>query len=410
MKWLPKVLIALVALLELCLFSRGVTEQVWRVRLAVSQGLGFKDPACTTGYCDYMMFWLAGHFVRLGQAGLVYQQAAYAAAAAQLFPYPAASFWPFLYPPMAFLPVVMISAMPLAAGYYLFSAVTLAACCAGLRRAGVPWWGVALGVVSPEAMWCVYLGQWGFLCGTVLLLGCALLERRPGLGGALLALLCMKPHYALLVPVIVLARGRYRAVLTGMMTCALLVSAGYWLGGSAGWASYWGAGRESAAAVLAEPAQGGPQTMWLSVFWMVRSLGAAAPLAYAVQAGVSAAAGLAAWRLWRPGGTADVRRLALTMCLALLATPYGHMDDLAAYAALLPAFWVRGQAWRNAALAVLWLAPAYAMHIAALTGVLITPLFISAAALLMWQIPGSPVENTTKSTPLSGTPHRPQAV
>ncbi len=112
---------------------------------------------------------------------------------------------------------------------------------------------------------------------------------------------------------------------------------------------------------------------------MLRSLRYTVAGAYAGQAVVSAACAILSWRLWR----ADSKnRLAATVMLTLLASPYGFTGDMAMYCAVLPLLAGRGTAWRNAALACLWVAPACVPMAVAHLGVLPTPLLLSAALAL----------------------------
>ncbi len=69
------------------LFGLGVVDQGRRLALVLHQGLGFADPACTTGYCDYGMFWVAGFLLRHGGGGALYVPMRYAAEAASVLPY-----------------------------------------------------------------------------------------------------------------------------------------------------------------------------------------------------------------------------------------------------------------------------------------------------------------------------------
>ncbi len=362
------------------LFGRGLYDQGLRlVLLLLRQGLGFADPACTTGYCDFSMFWLAGFLVSHGQSGVLYDHAAYVAAAANILPY-RSGYWPFVYPPTVLPAAWLFSLISLPAGYYLFSADSLAASVWLLRLAGRPAWGIALGLISPAAMWNLYLGQWGLLCGALLLAGLAMLKHRPMLAGVLLGCLAVKPQYALLVPVIVLAGRAWRAVPAGLLTVCTLACLSLLAGGGATWAGWFGPGRAALHALLTAPF-GAYQVMGISVLWMLRSLHAPLALAWAGQGLVSCCAGLAGWRLWR-GKTTDPRRLACTVFLALLASPYGFTDDLAIYSVLLPGLARAHAPWRNATLAGLWLAPVFILKFVALTGMLPTPLLLVLAILL----------------------------
>jgi hypothetical protein len=381
-------LLAGAAALGVLLAGLNLWDQWRRLARYRHHGLGFADPACTTGYCDHAMFWLAGVLARHGQAALLYHPQAYAAAAARLLPYPT-GWWPFVYPPPALLLASIISALPLVAGYYVVALLLTLASLFLLRGAGIPRWCIALGLLSPAALWNLYLGQFGLLCGALLLYGLTWLERQPVRAGVLLALLSLKPQYALLAPVFVLAGRHWRTLLAGCGGLLALVLLSLAYSGVPVWAAYLGPGRAAMAALLNQNF-GGFQHMGISVFWMLRSLHAPLGLADAGQGAMSAAAALICTRLWsRP--TADApRRRTLTILLTLLASPYGFTDDLAIYTVLLPTLARRRTPWRNAALAWLWVAPALMPRCAAALGFLPTPLLLMAAAALAWQSAGWP--------------------
>lgn len=360
------------------LFLLGLWAQGVRLSLLLRHGLGFADPFCTTGYCDYGMFWLAGTFAQHGQAALLYDHACYAALAAQLLPYKT-GWWPFVYPPTILLPAWVISTLPLAAGYYLVSAALLLASISLLRRAGLPLWCVGVGLISFPAMWNLYLGQFGLLCGALLVFGLSRLRAQPALGGGVLSLLAIKPQYALLVPVAVLAAKQWRAVAAGAAGGLALLGLSWALGGDAMFTAYFGPGRAAMSALLTQPPSAqGYQAMGSSVFWLLRGLHLGVAAAYAGQGLISAACALLVWRRWRQGETP----LAVTAFCTLLTSPYGFTDDLAIYAVLLPTLARRETPWRNAALAWLWVLPAFTPKLFAQTGLLITPLLLLAALAL----------------------------
>ncbi len=381
-------LLAAAAALGVTLAGLNFWDQWRRLALYRHHGLGFADPACTTGYCDHAMFWVAGFLARQGQAALLYHPQAYAAAAARILPYKT-GWWPFVYPPPALLLASIISDLPLVSGYYLFALLPTLASLRLLRRAGIPRWCIALGLLSPPALWNLYLGQFGLLCGALLLCGLAQLERQPVRAGVLLTLLSLKPQYALLAPVFVLAGRHWRTLLAGCGGLLALVLLSLAYSGAPVWAAYLGPGRAAMAALLNQNF-GGFQRMGISVFWMLRSLHAPLGMAYAGQGAISAAAALICARLWSRPTPDAARRRTLTIFLTLLASPYGFTDDLAIYAVLLPTLARRRTPWRNAALAWLWVAPALMPRCAATLGFLPTPLLLMAATALAWRSAGLP--------------------
>jgi hypothetical protein len=360
------------------LFALGVKAQVLRLVMYARHGLGFADPYCTTGYCDYGMFWLGGVLARHGEAGLLYDHTRYAALAAQILPYKT-GWWPFVYPPTVLVPAWGVSVLPLVPGYYLFAALMLVLTIVLLRAARLNRWCIAACVLSFPALWTVYLGQFGLLCGTLLIYGFSHLETKPVRAGAALGLLAVKPQYAVLVPVVVLAARQWRAMAAGSAVLGVMLALSWGIGGTACWLAYLGPGRVAMRGLLEQAFPANYEAMGSSVFWMLRSLHFAVGGAYLGQGVVSLGCAVLSWRLWQANAK---NRLPATVFLTLLASPYGFTGDMAMYCAVLPMLAARGAEWRNAQLAWLWVAPAFVPAFVARSGVLPTPLLLVAALWL----------------------------
>jgi hypothetical protein len=204
----------------------------------------------------------------------------------------------------------------------------------------------------------------------------------------MLALLAVKPQYALLVPVAVVAGRYWRAMAAGVAGAALLVGASLLCGGAAIWARYAGPGRAAMAALMIQGPGAGSRNMGTCVFWTVRDFGAGLAVALAAQLLVTGLAGFAVWRLWRQPAGEPGRRLVLSVLLTLLAMPYGFTDDLAIYGVMLPLLARRGRPWRNAGLAWAWVAPAFVPRFVEVFGFLPTPLLLMAVLGLAWRSDG----------------------
>jgi hypothetical protein len=264
--------------------------------------------------------------------------------------------------------------LPLAGGYYGFCALAAGLSVWLLLRVRVPRWCILAGLVSPLAMWNLYIGQLGMLCGAILFAGLAALPSRPVRAGILLALLCIKPQFAVLVPVVVLASRNWRAACAGAAALALILLVSLGCFGTASWLAYLGAGRGATATLLADC----NLNCGVTVFWTLRSLNVPLTLAYAGQAASTAFALLACCRLWSRPAADALSRVITTVFLTFLAAPYALDADLSVFCVLLPMLFRWNAPWRNAALAWIVLLPAVMPQIDAKIGFLPTPLLILA--------------------------------
>jgi len=405
MAWYGHAATAAALALGALVFLGSLYFEAQRVFLYLHHGLAFRDAGCSTAYCDYTMFWLAGDLLRHGQAAVLYDHARYTTAAAHILPIKD-GYLPFVYPPTVLAPWAPLSLLPLVPGFYLYSVCVLCISALLLRRAGIPRWCIALGLASPAAMWDLYIGQLGLLCGSLLVYGLSRLPAAPKRMGLLLSLLCIKPQYALLVPVVVLARRRWAAVLTGSAGLALMLAVSWVWAGPDVWRAYLSSGRAGMRALLELPFQYGYQYYGSSVFWMLRSLRFDLGFSYAGQALSSVLAVAAVWRVWRRPDMPMMRRLTMTVMLIPFASPYGFTDDLSVWSVMLGTLARKDTPWRNAALAWLWVAPAYTPRLVATFGFLPTPLLLVTALAIatVWQNKHYPAEKIPAPTPQAETP------
>ena len=208
-------------------------------------------------------------------------------------------------------------------------------------------------------------GHNGFL--TAALIGFALtwLDRRPVVAGILFGLLAYKPQFGLLIPLVLLATGRWRTLFAAAATVMALTLAVTLVFGVETWRAFFA----SAPFTRAVLEQGGPGWHLIqSVFSFVRMWGGPIPLAYAAQGALTL--GLAAALVWLWRSQADFALKAAALCLAtLLATPYSMDYDMMALAPAIAFLSVHGlrrgfAPWEISALAALWIVPLIARSIA----------------------------------------------
>lgn len=329
------------------------------------------------GY-DFITFWSASKLALEGEPVAAYDLRRIVAVQHEAVP-GIRTHHPWHYPPTFLLLVLPLALLPYAASFFAFVGLSLAAYASVIRRI-LPQPGVqALLFAFPGVMLSAFHGQNAFL--TTALMGAALwnLHSRPWLAGALFALLTIKPHLGLLIPIALVCGAHWRALLS-----ACLCTLGF-LGLSLGVL-----GTGTLAAFLGRLPQVGhwvannqlPQEKMPTMFAGALRLGADPALAYALQAAMAAFAMAGVIWLWR--GTADRALKNAGLCAAsLMVSPYLFDYDLAWLA--LPIAWFAAYAlqrgWhvgeRNL-LALTWLAPLLVVPLAQAMRFGPTPLLIAA--------------------------------
>jgi len=364
---------------------------------------------------DFSAVYAAGALALDGEPAAVFDIAAHFAREKAIFG-SGAEYYGWLYPPFLLLIAAALAMLPYGAALLVWQLSTLALYLWVVRAILLhaapdgdartprldPLW-LLLAVAFPAVFVNIGHGNNGFL--TAALLGGALLtlERRPLVAGVLFGLLAYKPQFALMIPLALLATGRWRTIAAAGITVVALVLVSALVFGVETWSAFLAATRFTRAVILE---QGGPGWHKIqSVFSWVRMWGGTIPLAYAAQATVTLALAAALVWLWRSPAAFAYKAAAL--CLAtLLAPPYSLDYDtvvLAPAIAFVAADRMRqGFApWEKTALAALWLMPAISRNITQLTliplGVIV---LLAAFAFVLWRAS----EDTGVPASVSGNP------
>ncbi|MGD1054281.1 MAG: glycosyltransferase family 87 protein [Candidatus Dormibacteria bacterium] len=135
---------------------------------------------------------------------------------------------PFQNPPVAALVLTPLAELPRTLGFALFIVISMLAIGLGawllVTRLGCPPWATILAALALPTAWITAEGQWDALLFLALVAAIVLLERHPVLAGLLLSVLAIKVQTVWLVPVVLVALGRWR-VLLGMGIGAALFAA-----------------------------------------------------------------------------------------------------------------------------------------------------------------------------------------
>ncbi len=345
----------------------GLSVAVFAGWIAVSDGLLDRNgqPIGT----DFSNVYAAGTLTWQGRSAEAYSPPLQHAAEKAVFGGREVPFYGWHYPPFFLAIAVLVAAVPYVLGLAIWLIASFAAYLAAIR-AILPrpetW---LLAAAFPAVFVNVGHGQNAFL--TTALLGGALhwLDRRPALAGVLIGLLAYKPQFGVLIPIALLAGGRWRTIGAAAITVAVLIAVSFVTLGGGIWHAFTDSMNFTQVVVLEQGGTGWQKIQ--SIFSAVRAWGASVPVAYAVQASLLASlAASLAW-LWRSDAAFELKAAALAVG-SLLATPYVLDYDLVVLAVAI-AFLARhglDRGFRDfeiTLLAAAWIVPLLSRSIAGVT-------------------------------------------
>lgn len=311
------------------------------------------DKPCTT---DFVSFYAAGTLADAGTPALAYDQAVHLATE-EAITAPGIQYQFFFYPPVYLLLCAVLARLPYLVAFVAFAAASLAAYLLVARRILGDTSGAALLALLafPAVFWNIGLGQNAFLSAALFGGATLLVDRRPVLAGILFGALCYKPHFGLLIPLALIAAGRWRTVAAAGATVTALVLASIALYGVDTWRDY-------IAASAAAPAMYGSGRIlfagFVSPFGAVRLVGGGVHLAYAIQAAAALIAAALVWAVWRRNLPLPLRAATLAAA-TLVAVPLALLYDLM-LSAVAVAWLLRDKAaapaWERTAIALSFLA------------------------------------------------------
>jgi alpha-1,2-mannosyltransferase len=275
---------------------------------------------------DFANLYTAGHLVAGGPLHDIYDIHAYRAYQQGLFG-GAVLGHNYSYTPVSFFYVWLFAPFPYVVALALWLALTGAAFVAAarpwLRDAGLPAW---LALLLPASLMNVWAGHYGFLFGALWLAAWRLLDERPRTAGLLIGLMIVKPHLALLMPLLLIRRGAWTAFLFAALTASGLILASGLAFGWSYWMSWLGSTLFAQAAMIGDTGQ-----------FFLRMMPTVAPSLLL--------AGLPSWAAWAVQGAAALAAAAALLwfmpkdparaglaaaCTTFLVLPYAFVYDMTA--------------------------------------------------------------------------------
>ena len=381
--WLTRERMRLIALALLAASLIGAA-------LLVATSDGLNDRLGRPLGTDFSNVYAAGTYVLEGQASAPFDPTQQFAREQAIFGQ-ATQFYGWHYPPFFLGLAAMMALMPYALALALWQGVTLALyvwAMRGIVRSGPDngWLWLPLALAFPAVFINLGHGHNGFL--TAALFGSALfmLDERPILAGVLFGLIAYKPQFGMLVPLVLAASGRWRALFAAALTVATLALAVTLAFGPEVWWAFLASMGFTREVVLERGDTGWHKIQ--SVFSWVRMWGGGVDLAYAVQGVVSVTIAATLVWLWR-SRAAFASKAATLLIGTILATPYSLDYDLMllapAIAFLAADEMKRGFVpWEKTLLAALWIVPLLTRSMAQQTLIpLAVPAMLAAFAFLL---------------------------
>jgi alpha-1,2-mannosyltransferase len=375
--------------------------RLWALAVLAASALGFVFLLATSnGLNDYQNrplgtdfsnVYAAGTYVIEGQAAAPFDWPAQHARERAIFG-DRTPFYGWHYPPFFLFVAGLLALVPYTLSLALWQGATLVlylgtvwivlrAVPAGASLTRDPMW-LLLALAFPAVFVNIGHGHNGFLTAALLGSALATLDKRPTLAGVLFGLIAYKPQFGMLIPLVLIATGRWRAFFAASLTVAALALATLIAFGPEVWRAFFASTHLTRVEVLEQGGTGWHKIQ--SIFSMVRMWGGGIPLAYAMQGAVTIAlAGALVW-LWRSAAAYPLKAAALIVA-ALLATPYSLDYDFVVLAPAIAFLAADGKkrgfgAYEKSALAFLWFMPLIARTIAEQT---LVPLGVPAMLLLL---------------------------
>jgi hypothetical protein len=329
---------------------------------------------------DFSNVYAAGALTWQGRAVDAYEPSLQHAAEKAVFGNREVPFYGWHYPPFFFAIAVLVACFPYAWGLSIWLAASFAVYLAAIRAILPRPETLLIAAAFPAVFVNIGHGQNGFF--TAALLGGALhlLDRLPWLAGALIGLLAYKPQFGVLIPIALLAGGRWNTILAAAATVAALLALSFVTLGSGVWHAFADSMNFTQTVVLEQGDTGWEKIQ--SAFSAARMWGADVHTAYGVQIALALVlAASLAW-LWQSDAAFELKASALATG-SLLATPYVLDYDLVVLAVAIVFFARHGLSrgfrdYEISLLAAAWIVPLLSRGIAGATGIPVGFLVLSA--------------------------------
>ncbi len=312
---------------------------------------------------DFAGMWTAGRMLLDGNPYGLFDPEQHFAFQRAYFADPGIDVYGWHYPPFFLAIAALLASMPYLVALAVWQVSSFAFYLSAMRAIAPPSKALMFVAIGfPAVFVTVGHGHNAFLTAGLLGFGLFFLDRRPLLAGVLIGLLAYKPQFGLIVPVVLLLGGHWRATAAATITVfAMSAAVTLWLGPGI-WAAFLEGAEFTKTVILEQGVTGWHKIQ--STFSALRSFGAPVDVAYAGQAMVTLAViATLALIVWRK---TDARLIAaLAAAGALLATPYCLDYDMTILGVAIVFAAAHGvekgfAPWEKSLLALVWVTPLFA--------------------------------------------------
>jgi hypothetical protein len=288
-------------------------------------GQWLSDPSGRPIATDFINVWAAGRQTLAGEPGAVYDVALHKAAEATAVGHDFAGEYPWLYPPTFLFVAATLALLPYVMAAAAWLALTFSAYLVVARRIIRHRAGILLACAYPGLLANAVVGQNGFLSAALLGGALWLLPGSPLMAGCLIGLLAFKPHLGILLPIVLVAGGCWRAIAAATVMLALLMLASWIAFGPDAWTAFFQSLPTASQSTLE---QGRAEWGKLqSAYGVVRMMGGGSAIAWVVQGVLAAAVAVGLALLWRSKASFDLKAAALAAG-TIMVVPYIFLYDL----------------------------------------------------------------------------------
>jgi arabinofuranan 3-O-arabinosyltransferase len=299
--------------------------QAMYLAASLVQGQWLADPNGQPIATDFVNVWAAGRQALAGESAAVYDVALQKAAEVAAVGHDFEGQYPWLYPPTFLFVAVLLALLPYMTAAAVWVALTFPAYLMVVRAIIRHRLGVLLACAFPGLLANAVVGQNGFLSAALLGGALLLLPASPVIAGCLIGLLAFKPHLGILLPIVLVAGGHWRAIAAATATLGLLALSSWIAFGPDAWVAFLQSLPTASQSTLE---QGRAEWGKLqSAYGVVRMAGGSSAIAWAVQGVLAGAVAVVLAALWRSKASFDLKAAALAAG-TVMVVPYIFLYDL----------------------------------------------------------------------------------